>query len=164
MSDIDIPNSSSVEAVVNNPPKALKTLYHPTLKTSVETTEENLSALFALGFRLKDFDPEVSLAECLAVLKSVEGAVIRYARGVIDDGVIDRSDVSAQVAAFVSVDAFAYALRELQIALEAKYPRAEAAPAIMAREVEKEGKTITEEIQVDPNQVDAFKAEGWAEA
>lgn len=161
MSDINIPNGSSVEAIVNGPAKKL--LYHPTTKTPIEANESDVPALLALGFRPRDFDPEAALADTLASLEGAKLAVLRYARGVIDDGVIDRSDESAQVAAFVAVDAFAFFLRELVAALEAKYPRAEAAPAILAREVEKDGKIVLEEISVDPNQVDAFKAEGWAE-
>lgn len=164
MSDINIPNETSVEAVVNPPvnPPVKKLLYHPTTKTPIEASEADIPALLALGFRPRDFDPEAALDDTLTALEGAKLAVSRYARGVIDDGVIDRSDESAQAAAFVAVDAFAFFLRELVAALEAKYPRAEALPVSLSRVVEKNGETITEEIQVDPNQVDAFKAEGWA--
>jgi hypothetical protein len=162
MSDISIPNGPIVGAEVNAPAKTL--LYHPTLKQTIEADESDVSALRVLGFRTRDFDPEAALSDVLSSLDGAKIAISRYARGVIDDGVIDRSDESAQVAALVAVDAFSFFFRELVTALEAKYPRAESLPALLAREIEKDGKLVVEEIKVDPNQVDAFKAEGWREA
>jgi len=159
MSDIDVSNNASVGAEVNAPEKVV--LYHQTLKKTVEASEGDVSALRLLGFRLRAFDPEAALSDTLIALEGAKLAVSRYARGVIDDGVIDRSDESAQAAAFVAVDAFAYFLRELVAALEATYPRAESAPVSMSRDVDQDGKIVVEEIKVDPTQVDAFKAEGW---
>jgi len=160
MSDINIPNETSVEAAVNAPEKV--TLYHPTTKTPIEASASDAPALLALGFRPRDFDPEQALSDALLSLEGVKLSVRRYARGVIEDGVIDRSDASAQYAAVTAIDFFVGFFRELVAALEAKYPRAEASPVSLAREVDVDGKTIIQEISVDPNQVDAFKAEGWA--
>lgn len=154
MSGVDIPNDASVGAAVNA--EARVTLYHPSSKIPVEIFERDAEKLLALGFRRKISDPYAALTAALATLRGIEPALTKYVDGVMRDGVIDRSDVSAHAVLFVSIDAFSVALAELLQSIDETYPRAEASPVSLA----KGGESIT----VDPNQVDAFKAEGWSEA
>lgn len=162
MSESNIPHEASVEAVVNGPLKA--TLFHPTTGIAIEVNASDAPALVALGWLEELVDVESARTAALATLRGIEPALVRYVEGVVIDGVIDRADDSAHAALFVSINAFSEELRKLLQAIEAKYPRAEASPVIMAREVEKSGKLVVEEIGVDPNQVAAFVAEGWKEA
>lgn len=159
MTEVDIKNETTLEAVVNGP--ELVTLYHAQTGISVSAKVEDLPRLLAIGWREESPDPILALSAALLTLEAIAPALSRYAHGVIDDGVIDRRDDSAHFALFASVDAFSEALRELIVALEARYPRAEAAPVKMARAVSLPEGESTEEILVDPNQVEEFKAKGW---
>jgi hypothetical protein len=154
MSDINIPNESVASAVVNA--DARVTLYHPASKIPVEIFERDAEKLLALGFRRKVSDPLAALTAALATLRGIEPALTKYVDGVTRDGVIDRSDVSAHAVLFVSIDAFSGALGELLQSIDETYPRAEASSVALSK-----GGDL---ISVDPNQIDAFKAEGWTEA
>lgn len=146
-----IPHSAGVEAELNAPHDV--TLYHPSGK-SFTVGAADVAFWLDQGFRQSKADPEATVAELKALFPEALDAVLRWVRGVTEDGQIDPSDDAAYATAQLAMRRLEVTWGQLVRDIEALYPVAQGQAVQMQTT---DGRTV----DVDPAQVADYQAQGW---
>jgi hypothetical protein len=183
----DNPNTTATDAAVNVP--AQVTLYDQSGR-SVSINEADRDHFLSLGFRVSKFDIEDAASELKALFAAALDAVTDYIDGVTSDGVIDTSDTAAAATAERAMREVEVAWFNIQNAIHAGYPVAQAEPTTLVQQValvngneisllDLEARRIlnpndtsltnpkieTRERQIDPGQVKVYLSQpGWSKS
>lgn len=141
---------ASGAAAVNAP--ATTTIYAPDGE-AVQVQSDRVETWIRKGYSLTNTDPALLLADFKTAWKAAAEPVDAFVKAVQADGHIDAGDQAALATAQAGLEHAVQAFNRLLTAVQATYPVKQGETVTMA----KDGVTI----DIDPNQVDQYRAEGY---
>jgi hypothetical protein len=146
--NVDVQNATTMAAQVNAP--ARQTIYSED-GMAVDVPLEDVQYWLS---KLVKADPRTALDEALVHLRAIEPAMQSFVDTALGDGYIDRNEAAEFATVQTAVARFNEAWSQVVNAVTVLVPLSEDVPVVAVR-----GDGV--ETQVDPNQVEEYRAQGF---